>query len=119
VVHDENWDGTLGGFELEAELFLNRREDGWRGSVGLAVERGLCADVRRPLEGEVVAPGEAGLIDDDSSKLVRQRASELLCQFAELTPFAVSCPLRDDRLVPASGSFAGWSPGPFFATTRA
>src|ERR1039458_9386495 len=78
VVDDENVDGTFGGYEFEAELLLDRGEDGrggvgWRrrgrqsGVGGAGVRSG--AVVGRPLQRDVVVAGEAGLVDDGAAEL--------------------------------------------------
>jgi len=72
VVDDEGLDGAFGRFEFEAELFLYGGED-VRGRIGIGGGRLIDG---RPLEGEVVLAGEAGLVDDDAFEGVAELVGE-------------------------------------------
>ena len=61
MIDDENFDGILGGNELDAERLFQRADE--RGSIGSAV--GASVAQRRPSEVlDVDVAGEAGVVDD-------------------------------------------------------
>ena len=73
VFDDEDVDGLFSGVEAEAEV-LDGGEDAGGGGVGVLVGDAETADVadnRREVDVEVVAAGEAGLVDD---RTVQQEA---------------------------------------------
>src|SRR5215831_5602803 len=66
VIDDQNLDRTFGGFQSEAQLFLDRREYGGAGRMvsRWLVGRPHClAGIRRPLQLEIVLAGESGPVD--------------------------------------------------------
>ena len=70
VVDDEGLHGAVGGGDLEARLLLDRGEERWAGGAGGAVAGGHR--IGRPLQGEVVFSGEAGLVDDGALEFLLQ-----------------------------------------------
>ncbi|MGA8085962.1 MAG: hypothetical protein WCA10_01565 [Terracidiphilus sp.] len=57
MVDDDNINGRLCRFELEAQLILKSGEDGWAG---------VRLIVGRPREVDVVKPRKPGLVDNDT-----------------------------------------------------
>ena len=72
MVDDESLDGAVGGGEFEAKLLLDGGEERWAAGEWRVV-RGV---VRRPLQGEVVFSGEAGLVDDGAMEFLLQTFCE-------------------------------------------
>jgi hypothetical protein len=76
VVDDEGGDGALGGFELEAQLFLESGEE-VGGPIGGAVVGGVVGLIfGGPLEPEVVVAGEASFVDDGVAELIGEDFGE-------------------------------------------
>src|SRR5581483_8594305 len=66
MVDDQNLDGSLRGFELQAEILLDRVENGWRVVCRLRVFEHLAIYrvFDRRLEVNIVNSGDAGAIDN-------------------------------------------------------
>jgi hypothetical protein len=74
VFKDEDGNGTFGGVQFEAKLFLDCGEDTGR-QVGIRCSVGEHI-VGSPLEGEVVSAGYPGVVEDDATEDLGELARE-------------------------------------------
>ena len=94
-VDDEDVGGGLGGLELKAGLLLQSGEDGWA-----AGERRVSwRVVGRPMELEIIAAGEAGLVDEAAAGGAFEDGSDVVHGAIVLNAQAVA----HGRVVTASG----------------
>ena len=86
VVDHEDFNGAFGGFEAQAELFLQGSKEGGKCDL-FAIEAHWRGVVRLPAEIDVEASGQIGFVDDDAACvsgeiLSEERHGDPLCAIA-------------------------------------
>jgi hypothetical protein len=98
VVDDENVGGRFDGFELEAQLLLDGGEEAG-GGVGF----GGVGLVGGEFQGEVVAAGEVGLVDDGAGEFELHLEGEVA--------HGVALEVEDPLIAGAAAMLVGWGVG--------